>query len=114
MDYLHKMAANGDTQMVVSILNEVTDGGLLDLGGPRNNTALHLAILYRQKDTARVLVEHGATLTILNDDGDMPITYCLSDREMLEMLLCVAIPHNSWLHSQKTWNTDSLGRSILH
>ena len=113
MNYLHDMAANGDTQMVLSILNDDTEE-LLDHGGPRNNTALYLAILYRQKDTARALVERGVSLTILNDDGDMPITYCLSDREMLEMLLCVAIPHNSWLHSQKTWNTDSLGRSILH
>ena len=43
----------------------------------------------------------------------MPITYCSSDPEMLETLLFL---NNSWFHWQVTWswNTDSLGRSILH
>ena len=114
LDSLHDMAANGDTEKVRTILNEHTDGGLLDRGGPGNNTALHLAIWYGHKDTAKALVKRGAKLTILNDDGDMPITYCSSDPEMLEKLLLVATTHKSGLHNQVTWNTDSLGRSILH
>ena len=111
--YLHDMVADGNTQVVLSILNEDIDGGLLHRGGLRNNTALHLAILYRQKDTARALVERGASLTILNEDGDMPISYCY-DHEMFEMLMLMTIPHNSGLDGEETWNRDSLGRSILH
>ena len=65
LDSLHDMAANGDTEKVRTILNEHTDGGLLDRGGPGNNTALHLAIWYGHKDTAKALVKRGAKLTIL-------------------------------------------------
>ena len=64
----------------------------------------------QQQDKARALVEHGASLTILNDDGKMPITYC-TNGEMFEMLL---LTNDAFLHMPETWNTDSYGRSILH
>ena len=112
MNDLYDMAAKGDTPMVLSILKK--DKKLLDRGGPGNNTALHLAIWYGHKDTAKALVKRGASLTILNDEGKMPISYCSSDPEMLETLLLAATACESGLHWQATWKTDSLGRSILH
>ena len=113
MNNLHKMATIGDTKMVLSVVDEGTEG-LLDRGDSRNNTALHLAIWYGHKDTAKALVKRGASLTILNDEGKMPISYCSSDPEMLETLLLAATACESGLHWQATWKTDSLGRSILH
>ena len=122
---LHKHAANGDTQMVMSILSNNGSENLLHVEGPRKNTPLHLAILYRHKDTAKALVEMGASLTILNACGDMPISY-FCDGEMLKTLL--SCPYNTFLHNQehmeanasgKTPNmnigaVDATGKSILH
>ena len=122
MDYLHKMAANGDTQMVISILSNNDSEELLHRKGPRQNTPLHLAILYRHKDTAKALVQRGASLTMLNACGDMPISYCC-DGEMLKTLLSNTSLHNQEPREVKslgqttnidTGAVDATGKSILH
>ena len=105
---LHKHAANGDTQMVMSILSNNGSENLLHVEGPRKNTPLHLAILYRHKDTAKALVEMGASLTILNACGDMPISYCC-DGEMLKTLL--SCPYNTFLHNQEHMAANSSGKT---
>ena len=119
---LHKHAANGDTQMVISILSNNDSEELLHNEGPRQNTPLHLAILYRHKDTAKALVQRGASLTMLNACGDMPISYCC-DGEMLKTLLSNTSLHNQEPREVKslgqttnidTGAVDATGKSILH
>ena len=105
---LHKHAANGDTQMVMSILSNNGSENLLHVEGPRKNTPLHLAILYRHKDTAKALVEMGASLTILNACGDMPISYCCEGKMLKTLLSC---PYNTFLHNQEHMAANSWGKT---
>ena len=116
--------------MVISILAQSIHDKerLLRLEGPKKNTALHLAVLYRHKDTAKALVEHGASLTIHNEYNDMPISYC-TDSKMLQTLLStprttsatnnqsgLQAPANSLctIPKEDIGKMDAIKKSILH
>ena len=74
---LHQHISYGNTVQILHTTNGEKDEDKLlhSQLGPRMNTALHLAIIYNHKDLAKTLVEEGASITILNEDDHMPITY---------------------------------------
>lgn len=70
---LHALAASGNTSGVVAL---VTRGVPVDARSANGNTALMTSLLNKRYETARVLLDRGASLDVKNQDG-------VSAREMM-------------------------------
>lgn len=67
---LHIASAAGDLQTVELLVNAGVDINLL---GDMDNTALHYAKSRGHEEVARFLVGHGASTTIENGFGELPV-----------------------------------------
>lgn len=72
---LHRLASLGRVEILTSFLNHSTKPDL-DLQNSEGNTALHIACEDDQKTCALLLVEHKASVTILNKEKKTPIDLC--------------------------------------
>ena len=74
---IHEAAFLGYTDILRVLLERPADGGVRPLGldaqGPYNGlTALHDAVWYGHAEAARMLVAHGASLTLRAHSGETP------------------------------------------
>ena len=64
------------THSEVELLRRYASTGMdLDIRGPNNTTALHEAVRGRYDDCVRILVEHGASVNVVDSSGKTPLSY---------------------------------------
>ena len=67
------------TRGAIEELLALLEGGAnVDTRGEKGHTALFNAVLQRNFEAARVLLEHGATKDVANDWGETPLQYAKS------------------------------------
>lgn len=59
---------DGDHDKAQAILNTTCAKEHINVMGPEGDTLLHLACLYAHEECAQLLLEHGADVTVVDDD----------------------------------------------
>jgi len=77
-------AKSGNIAMLKSLLTDNLD---VDMQDEKQNTALHLATKFKQYDTMRFLITHGASLNIQNNELSTPLHLCEKDIDAIRILL---------------------------
>ncbi|GAB4820862.1 hypothetical protein N2152v2_007908 [Parachlorella kessleri] len=68
---IHRAAEEGDTAALPALLDALSVS--VDTLGPDSDTALHLAALYGHADCVRLLLDHGATASVRDEDGGVAL-----------------------------------------
>ncbi|GJQ78823.1 hypothetical protein Trydic_g2665 [Trypoxylus dichotomus] len=80
---LHRAASKGNL-IIVKTLLKYKDKLKIDCRDTYGNTALHLACEEDRQDEAKLLIEHGASVEVLNLDKKTPLDLC--SRTLLKMI----------------------------
>lgn len=79
-------AARGQIDLLRRFISADTD---LDLPGTNNTTALHEAVRGRHESCVRILIEHGASVNVVDFSGKTPLSYArdVGDTAVVQYLL---------------------------
>lgn len=97
-DDIWSAAAGGDISAIKRHLSIGTD---LNAAEPSGNTPLHMSVLFGQMETARLLVENGADINAMSNDGSpLHLAAFLGHTELVKLLLekgaYTSIPNQNW------------------
>ncbi|KAL2845508.1 ankyrin repeat-containing domain protein [Aspergillus pseudoustus] len=79
-------AGNNDELSMLLITRIVSAHGDLSLPGRRDNTLLHRAVVFSDDRVVQYLIENGADVSAVNDNGETPLDIALADRRTDEIL----------------------------